>query len=89
MSYRQGSAECGKFLRHSGCILADLSSQIFNRILAPYIENLDMNLVNYGKILKIMQLPVSPSHSTHRRDRTRSGVFNLKIYPLTFVSQAS
>lgn len=23
-------------------------SQVFNRILAPYVENLDMNQVNYG-----------------------------------------
>lgn len=25
-----------------------LSNQLFNRILAPYVENLDFNQVNYG-----------------------------------------
>lgn len=24
------------------------STQLFNRILAPYVENLDLNQVNYG-----------------------------------------
>jgi len=27
---------------------SDINIQLFNRILAPYVENLDLNQVNYG-----------------------------------------
>ncbi|KAF7791866.1 hypothetical protein EIP86_002890 [Pleurotus ostreatoroseus] len=30
------------------CPLTDVCAQLFNRVLAPYVENLDMNQVNYG-----------------------------------------
>lgn len=30
------------------CPLTHVCAQLFNRVLAPYVENLDMNQVNYG-----------------------------------------
>ena len=46
---REGSFErrmCRIFLEMNGP--NPYCTQVFNRILAPYIENLDMNQVNYG-----------------------------------------
>lgn len=46
----EGGPQCGEpfALRVIRYTLYSWNSKVFNRILAPYVENLDMNQVNYG-----------------------------------------
>ena len=48
---RKRDTQCGGLYLQTSASIGQTSSyiiQLFNRILAPYVENLDMNQVNYG-----------------------------------------
>ena len=46
---RQGGLECRMYSSNLLSFhILNAIPQLFNRILAPYVENLDMNQVNYG-----------------------------------------